>query len=511
MAFDELTENRGLTINFRGNKDDYVVQKPTRSGQITQTSTFKGCWCVFCALGLNSQAELKKHMIEECLQSKFRYSDVGIDPLFHCSNCMPPDMYVQYETIVYHTFYFCTLNYRNKCTYCGNRQVYCECTRQRESIKDTLECMISDAKDTTANLLNRRNSLILTMFLEWDKQERLEVLESFLAQDNKVWPEEETSTQTSIIDMDMKLFVQGSEKDKLSIYMKYTNSDVKYVQLETINDYLHQKSNQYKELPNQYEQLGLETNVTLNWRVPHHLDSVCSICFQDTEDDPHHSDINHPRCWCSTTQFIDEEEMIRHTNNHQSNARCPHKSCRIMLKTFMDLLLHCDAHPELGILDRPPCSPKESLDWRECNKLTGNPMQSLKHTGIYHLKSKQDYATFIEWFKRSSDPNWGDSQYDLTSSNPQTQQQVSFCTPNNLSTNQQAQTPATITNSGQQQPSLLPTLNSTGGTGNNQGSGTGGSNNNNGGSGMTQIQRMKFNMTNSQDFPCENKKCKEKR
>ena len=71
--------------------------------------------------------------------------------------------------------------------------------------------------------------------------------------------------------------------------------------------------------------------------------------------------------------------------------------------------------------------------------------------------------------------------------------------------------PATRTNSGQQQTSLLPTLSSTGGTGNNQGSGTGGSNNNNGGSGMTQIQRMKFNMKNSQDFPCENKKCKEKK
>lgn len=68
MAFDELAENTGLTIDFRGNKDDYIVPKPTRAGQITQTSTFKGCWCVFCALGLNSQAELKKHMIEECLQ-----------------------------------------------------------------------------------------------------------------------------------------------------------------------------------------------------------------------------------------------------------------------------------------------------------------------------------------------------------------------------------------------------------------------------------------------------------
>ena len=121
------------------------------------------------------------------------------------------------------------------------------------------------------------------------KQERLEVLESFLAQDNKVWPEEEISIQISIIDMDMKLFVQSSEDETLSIYMKYTSSDVKYVQLENINEYLHQRNNQYKDLPNLYERLGLQTKVTLNWRVPHHLDSVCSICFQETEDDPHHS------------------------------------------------------------------------------------------------------------------------------------------------------------------------------------------------------------------------------
>ena len=82
------------------------------------------------------------------------------------------------------------------------------------------------------------------MVLEWDKQERLEVLESFLAQDNKVWPEEEISNQISIIDMNMKLFVQSSEDETLSIYMKYTSSDVKYVQLENINEYLHQKNNQ---------------------------------------------------------------------------------------------------------------------------------------------------------------------------------------------------------------------------------------------------------------------------
>ena len=59
MAFDELAENTGLTIDFKENKDDYIVQKPTRASQITRTSTFKGCWCVFCSLGLNSQAELE--------------------------------------------------------------------------------------------------------------------------------------------------------------------------------------------------------------------------------------------------------------------------------------------------------------------------------------------------------------------------------------------------------------------------------------------------------------------
>ena len=32
MAFDELAENTGLTIDFRGNKDDYIVHKPTRAG-----------------------------------------------------------------------------------------------------------------------------------------------------------------------------------------------------------------------------------------------------------------------------------------------------------------------------------------------------------------------------------------------------------------------------------------------------------------------------------------------
>ena len=102
-----------------------------------------------------------------------------------------------------------------------------------------------------------------------------------------------------------------------------------------------------------------------------------------------------------------------------------------MLKTFMDLLLQCDAHPELGILDRAPCSPEESLEWRECTMPTGNPMQSLKHTGIYHLKSKQDYNALIEFFKRTTNPNWGDSQYDIPSSTAQTQQQISFSTPNN--------------------------------------------------------------------------------
>ena len=79
---------------------------------------------------------------------------------------------------------------------------------KRKSIKNTLECIVIDAKDTASNILNRRNSLILTMFLEWDKQERLEVLDSFLAQDNKVWPEEETSNQISIIDMDLSYLSQ---------------------------------------------------------------------------------------------------------------------------------------------------------------------------------------------------------------------------------------------------------------------------------------------------------------
>ena len=59
-----------------------------------------------------------------------------------------------------------------------DRKPVCECTRKRENNKDTLDCMIVDASDTSENLLNRRNSLILSMFLEWDKQERLELLDS---------------------------------------------------------------------------------------------------------------------------------------------------------------------------------------------------------------------------------------------------------------------------------------------------------------------------------------------
>ena len=62
--------------------------------------------------------------------------------------------------------------------------------------------MINNAKDAGANL-NRINS-----------------------QDNKVWPEEETSNQISIIDMDLKLFVESDEEDKLSIYMRYKDSEV---------------------------------------------------------------------------------------------------------------------------------------------------------------------------------------------------------------------------------------------------------------------------------------------
>jgi hypothetical protein len=89
--------------------------------------------------------------------------------------------------------------------------IYCECARQRESIKDTLECMIVETIDTTANLLNRKNLVILTTFLEYDKQKRLEVLDSFLVQDNKTFPEEETSDQVNIIDMDIKLFIQSNE------------------------------------------------------------------------------------------------------------------------------------------------------------------------------------------------------------------------------------------------------------------------------------------------------------
>ena len=76
---------------------------------------------------------------------------------------------------------------------------------------------------------------------------------SFLAPDNKVLPEEETSDQISIIDMNMKLFVQSSEDETLSIYMKYTNSDVKYEQLEDINEYLIPRNDKYKDLPNLYE------------------------------------------------------------------------------------------------------------------------------------------------------------------------------------------------------------------------------------------------------------------
>ena len=129
------------------------------------------------------------------------------------------------------------------------------------------------------------------MFLEWDNQQRLEVLDSFLAQNNKVWPEQETYNQISIIDMDLKLFVQSNEDETLSIYMKYTNSDVKYELLEDIYKYLIHKNNKHKYLPNLYQRLELQDKVTLNWRVHHHLDSVCAVCFQDMKDDPDHSEI----------------------------------------------------------------------------------------------------------------------------------------------------------------------------------------------------------------------------
>ena len=511
MAFDNLAKSTGLTLDFRGDKNTYTVPKPPRSGQITQTSTFRGCWCIFCSQGFNTQAELRNHMVEECLQTKFTIDDeLNIEPSFHCPNCMPTDMYVNYEQIVYHTFYFCTINYRSKCTYCGHKKSYCECARHRESIKDTLECMIAETIDTTANLLNRKNLLILSTFLEYDKLERLEVLDSFLAQNNKVFPEEETSVQVSIIDMDIKLFIQSNEDKTISIYVKYTNTDVKYEKLEEIDTYITQKNDNYKDLPRAFEQLGLETEVTLDWRAPHYLDSVCSICFLDTEGDPSHSEIQHPRCWCSTTQFIDQEEMIKHTNNHVANVRCPQKSCRTMLRTFMDLLVHCDTHPEIAILDRAPCSPEETLNWRECTMSTGNPLQSLKHTGIFHLKSKQDYSTFIEWFKRTTNPNWGESIYDLPSSITQTQQQVTFNTPSNMmTTHSSSQKQAQGNNSTHPNPNQ-PTSNSPSGNGNNHSGNNGGNHNDSGGKEMTQIQRMKSNMANSQSFPCENKKCKEK-
>ena len=162
-----------------------------------------------------------------------------------------------------------------------------------------------------------------------------------------------------------------------------------------------------------------------------------------------------------------------------------------MLKTFMDLFLHCDAHLELGILDR--------ARGHQMKPYTGDNAQCLLETQCRH-RSTLEYTIWSQnkitaSLLNTSNPNWGDSQYDISSSTTKKQQQNSFNTPNNTlsaRTHLQAQSPTTGTNSGQQQTSNQPTGGSPGVTGNNQGSGNAGvSNNNSGGSGMTQIQRMK--------------------
>ena len=74
---------------------------------------------------------------------KFEVNDKDNEPLFHCTNCMPKSMYIPFEQIVYHTFFCSPINYRSRCTYCGDRKPICECTRKRDRIKDTLEDMIT--------------------------------------------------------------------------------------------------------------------------------------------------------------------------------------------------------------------------------------------------------------------------------------------------------------------------------------------------------------------------------
>ena len=61
MAFDDLAEATGLTIDFKAHKDNFNVQKHPRVGRITKTSLVKGCRCIFCPLSCTNQAEQKKH------------------------------------------------------------------------------------------------------------------------------------------------------------------------------------------------------------------------------------------------------------------------------------------------------------------------------------------------------------------------------------------------------------------------------------------------------------------
>jgi hypothetical protein len=211
--------------------------------------------------------------------------------------------------------------------------------------------------------------------------------------------------------------------------------------------------------------------------------------------------------------------MIRHTEDHPLKVRCPIESCKALLRNFKELILHCELHPELGILDRVPCPDDDKLNWRECTVTTGNPMLSSQHIVIYHLNSKSDYNVFIDNFKQKTGLHFGESMYDLSMN--AADRQMSFTVPDILSTkrysnNQKEQKPQTNTNKpSQSQPSSGNNTGATGNPNNGNPGGTGNSggdenDNKNNDDKLTWSNMMKRNLKNSQQFICENKKCKEK-
>jgi hypothetical protein len=288
------------------------------------------------------------------------------------------------------------------------------CTKNRQTINNCLNCLLENGADSVANLCNRRNSYILTLYLEFEKQERLDVLNYFLER-TKTWPISEFHDQTNLIDMELDIYIQKENNNKLILFIKHTNDLIKYEEVNHIVDYLQEKNAHYAKIHEIYE--NLNTRATLDLNLYHNLEPRCPICFDDTTGDNNHIEIKHPSCWCSPShKFFDKEEMIKHTAEHTCKVRCPISGCKVLLITFQAIILHCEEHHELGILDKLPCPDHEQLDFRECTTLTGYPLMTNRHVAIYHIHTKAVYQLFLNSFK-SLKLNFGESIYNQNNSN----------------------------------------------------------------------------------------------